>query len=70
MGCGFKNQPKKDRQECERVPYAERQKQVLPSPLQGVEDRCVGGKRILCDEGSVDERIKHLKEWEKRRQSQ
>jgi hypothetical protein len=57
-------EPKKDRQRMRRSPhvYVARQKRVL-NP-QGVEDRYVIGKRMLCDEGSGDERIKHLKEWE------
>jgi hypothetical protein len=33
--------------------------------LPEVEDRCVIGKRNLGDDESGDERIRHLKEWEK-----
>ena len=46
-----------------RVPYAAQQKRVLTPP--GSLRTGVIGKRILCNEGSGDERIKHLNEWEK-----
>jgi hypothetical protein len=35
------------------------------NPPPEVEDRCVIGKRNLGDDGSGDERTRHLKEWEK-----
>jgi hypothetical protein len=40
-------------------------RQTGVKPLPEVEDGCVIGERILCDEGSGDERIRQLKEWEK-----
>ena len=33
--------------------------------LSEVEDRCVIGKRNLGNDGSGDERTRHLKEWKK-----